>query len=335
MLQLLRRVPVRSNDGMLVGRELGGATVGLIGMPPAARPLAELLARLRLRRSRATTRRCTQSDGAVGSAGRSSRWACASWCEQSDVVCVLLNYFTPLQGPARRALPARTASPTRCWSAWRHSSLFDEAALAEVLDIGPHGRGLVRQHGAGHARLRAGRCTASTTCRSRRAWPAPRANRASAAPGRWRGASTRSSARRRRAPSSGRRPKTTRLISKPVKRPPEVREPLLLLSPPPRPARAPRSSGCQLGLALPISPSRRAISLARRARSASTSIATSSASRGLALHRHRRGRAWPRRRLPSSSGCTSDSLASAFSTGAAEAMNSASPLHQQRHALGR
>ena len=43
MLQLLRRVPVRSNDGLLVGRELSGATVGLLGMTAAARPLAELL----------------------------------------------------------------------------------------------------------------------------------------------------------------------------------------------------------------------------------------------------------------------------------------------------
>ena len=36
MLQLLRRVPVRSNDGMLVGRELAGATVGLVGLPASA-----------------------------------------------------------------------------------------------------------------------------------------------------------------------------------------------------------------------------------------------------------------------------------------------------------
>ena len=43
LLQMLRRVPVLSAEGLLVGRELGGATVGLIGMTPAARPLAQLL----------------------------------------------------------------------------------------------------------------------------------------------------------------------------------------------------------------------------------------------------------------------------------------------------
>ena len=43
MLQLLRRVPVQSADGMLVGRELAGARVGLVGLPAAARTLAELL----------------------------------------------------------------------------------------------------------------------------------------------------------------------------------------------------------------------------------------------------------------------------------------------------
>ena len=41
LLALLRRVPVLSSDGMLVGRELGCATVGLIGMSPAARMLAQ------------------------------------------------------------------------------------------------------------------------------------------------------------------------------------------------------------------------------------------------------------------------------------------------------
>ena len=41
-----------------------------------------------------------------------------------------------LQGPARRAVPAARARKGRCWSTWPHSSLFDEAALAEVLGSG-------------------------------------------------------------------------------------------------------------------------------------------------------------------------------------------------------
>ena len=37
MLSMLRRVPVRAPDGSVAGRELGGATIGLVGMPPSAR----------------------------------------------------------------------------------------------------------------------------------------------------------------------------------------------------------------------------------------------------------------------------------------------------------
>ena len=43
LLAMLRRVPVVNAEGLLVGRELGGATIGLIGMVPAARSLAQLL----------------------------------------------------------------------------------------------------------------------------------------------------------------------------------------------------------------------------------------------------------------------------------------------------
>lgn len=44
LLQMLRRVPIISSEGLLVGRELGGSTVGIVGLVPAAKPLARLLA---------------------------------------------------------------------------------------------------------------------------------------------------------------------------------------------------------------------------------------------------------------------------------------------------
>jgi D-3-phosphoglycerate dehydrogenase len=44
LLQMLRRVPVLNAEGLLVGRELGGATVGLVGMTPAASRWRTLLA---------------------------------------------------------------------------------------------------------------------------------------------------------------------------------------------------------------------------------------------------------------------------------------------------
>ena len=43
LLQMLRRVPIISEDGLLVGRELGGLTVGLVGMTATVKPLQQLL----------------------------------------------------------------------------------------------------------------------------------------------------------------------------------------------------------------------------------------------------------------------------------------------------
>jgi len=92
MLQLLRRVPVRANDGQLVGRELGGTSVGL---PTGLRELFE----------------------------------------SSDVVCVLLSYFTRYKGLlGERHLAA--CKPGQVLVNLARSSLFDEHALAEVLNSG-------------------------------------------------------------------------------------------------------------------------------------------------------------------------------------------------------
>jgi phosphoglycerate dehydrogenase-like enzyme len=133
MLQLLRRVPVRSNDGMLVGRELGGATVGLVGLPAAARPLADLLG--------AFGAHVKGYDPAVHqSDGLWQRWkiqplGLRELVEQSDVLCVLLNYFTRYKGLlGERFLPH--CKPDQVLVSLAHSNLFDEAALAEALDSG-------------------------------------------------------------------------------------------------------------------------------------------------------------------------------------------------------
>jgi D-3-phosphoglycerate dehydrogenase / 2-oxoglutarate reductase len=133
MLQLLRRVPVRSNDGMMVGRELAAATVGLIGMPAAARPLADLLG--------AFGAQVKGYDPALhGSDDLWQRWKIAplglrALIEQCDVVCVLLNYFSRYKGLlGERFLPHCKAD--QVWVSLGNSSLFDEAALAEALDSG-------------------------------------------------------------------------------------------------------------------------------------------------------------------------------------------------------
>ena len=76
LLALLRRVPVVSAEGLLVGRELGGATIGLIGMVPARvrwRSCSPRSARGWLATTLRSTRRTTS-----GAAGASSRCRCAT-----------------------------------------------------------------------------------------------------------------------------------------------------------------------------------------------------------------------------------------------------------------
>jgi len=133
MLQLLRRVPVRGNDGHLVGRELGGSMVGLLGMPPAARPLAEVL--------RTFGSRVVGYDPALHHTDSLwARWKIESaglgeLFEKCDVVCVLLNYFTRYRGLlGDRQLAA--CKPDQVLINLSRSSLFDEGALAAVLNSG-------------------------------------------------------------------------------------------------------------------------------------------------------------------------------------------------------
>jgi D-3-phosphoglycerate dehydrogenase len=133
MLQLLRRVPVQCNDGLLAGRELAGATVGLVGLPAAARPLAELL--------HAFGAKVVGYDPAVhASDGLWQRWkivplSLREVAEQSDVLCVMLNYYTRYKGLiGERVLPA--CKPDQVLVSLTHSSVFDDAALAEALESG-------------------------------------------------------------------------------------------------------------------------------------------------------------------------------------------------------
>ena len=133
MLQLLRRVPVRGSDGALVGRELGGTSVGLLGMSAAARPLAGLL--------EAFGARVLGYDPALHrSDGLWARWkiepaALRELFEKCDVVCVLLSYFTRYKGLlGERHLG--DCKPGQVLVNLARSGLFDDVALAQVLNSG-------------------------------------------------------------------------------------------------------------------------------------------------------------------------------------------------------
>lgn len=133
MLSLLRRVPVVGSDGVPVGRELGAATVGLVGMAPAARSMAQMLAGF--------GSRLVGYDPALhASDSVFERWrvqplGLRELLEQSDAVCVQLSYFSRYHGLlGERFLPF--CKPNQVIVSIAHSGLFDEAALAQALTGG-------------------------------------------------------------------------------------------------------------------------------------------------------------------------------------------------------
>ncbi|NUZ05437.1 NAD(P)-dependent oxidoreductase [Piscinibacter koreensis] len=133
MLSMLRRVPVSGSDGLPVGRELGAATIGLIGMPPAARSVAQMLAGF--------GSRVIGYDPALhASDGLWSRWRVApvglrELIESADAVCVLLSYFSRFRGLlGERFLP--TCKPNQVLVCLSYSGLFDETCLADALRSG-------------------------------------------------------------------------------------------------------------------------------------------------------------------------------------------------------
>ena len=133
LLSLLRRVPVAGSDGMLVGRELGAATVGLVGMAPAARSMAQMLSGF--------GSKIVGYDPALhASDSVFQRWrvkplGLRELLEQSDAVCVQLSYFSRYHGLlGERFLPF--CKPNQVIVSIAHSGLFDEASLADVLNGG-------------------------------------------------------------------------------------------------------------------------------------------------------------------------------------------------------
>jgi D-3-phosphoglycerate dehydrogenase / 2-oxoglutarate reductase len=133
LLSMLRRVPVVGSDGMLVGRELGAATVGLVGMPPAARSIAQMLGVF-------GSKVVGYDPSLHASDGVWDRWRVKALglrelLEQSDAVCVMLSYFSRYQGLlGERFLPF--CKPNQVIVSVAHSALFDEAALADALASG-------------------------------------------------------------------------------------------------------------------------------------------------------------------------------------------------------
>ncbi len=133
LLSMLRRIPVVTADGLRLGRELGGAAVGLVGLFPSARPLSRLLA------SFGAT--LFGYDPAVH--GGDSVWA--RWqveplglrelFERCDAVCVQLGYLDRYQGLiGEQVLPF--CKPDQVLVSIGSSALFEAADLAHALGTG-------------------------------------------------------------------------------------------------------------------------------------------------------------------------------------------------------
>ena len=133
LLSLLRRVPVVGSDGTLVGRELGAATVGLVGMAPSARSMAQLLAGF-------GSRVVGYDPSLHASDSVWERWkvqpmGLRELLEVSDAVCVQLSYFSRYHGLlGERFLPF--CKPNQVIVSIAHSALFNEKALADALTSG-------------------------------------------------------------------------------------------------------------------------------------------------------------------------------------------------------
>jgi phosphoglycerate dehydrogenase-like enzyme len=130
LLSMLRQTPVVSHDGMLAGRELGAATVGLLGMAPAARSVAQLLASF--------GSRVIGYDPTLHASNPAwERWrvepvSLRQMFEQADAVCVQLGYYSRYRGLiGERVLPY--CKQNQVMVSISPSGLFDEAQLALAL----------------------------------------------------------------------------------------------------------------------------------------------------------------------------------------------------------
>ena len=134
LLQMLRRVPIVGEDGLLAGRELGGLTVGLIGMTTTVKPLQCLL--------QAFGARIIDYDPGVHASD--PVWARSAvepvglreLLQGNDAVAVLMTYYPRYAGLFGERLLAECRL-NQVWVSLAHSNLFDETALAQALREGP------------------------------------------------------------------------------------------------------------------------------------------------------------------------------------------------------
>jgi D-3-phosphoglycerate dehydrogenase / 2-oxoglutarate reductase len=134
LLAMLRRVPIVNPEGLLVGRELGACTVGLVGMTPAVQPLAKLLTAFGARVLGYDP--SVHISDALWSRHGIEAVGLRELMARSDGVAVLLAFFSRYRGLFGDRL-FQGAKANQVLVSLAHSNLFDEQALAQALTNGP------------------------------------------------------------------------------------------------------------------------------------------------------------------------------------------------------
>jgi phosphoglycerate dehydrogenase-like enzyme len=133
-LQMLRRVPVFNGEGHLVGRELGGTTVGVVGMTSAVKHLSQLLAAFGAHVVGYDP--SLHASDAIWARSDVEPMSLPDLLRVSDAVCVLLTFFPRYMGLFGERMLAECKQDQVIVSL-AHSSLFNETALARALTQGP------------------------------------------------------------------------------------------------------------------------------------------------------------------------------------------------------
>jgi D-3-phosphoglycerate dehydrogenase / 2-oxoglutarate reductase len=134
LLALLRRVPIVDENGLLVGREIGGSVVGLVGVTAATLPLVRLLKAFGARLLGYDPGVHVADPGWDGAGVKAV--SLLDLVRGSDSVCVLLHPYSRYDGLFGNRL-LRAAKPNQVLVSLAHSTVFDEAALAHALREGP------------------------------------------------------------------------------------------------------------------------------------------------------------------------------------------------------
>ena len=134
LLAMLRRVPVLGDGGLLVGRELGACTVGIVGVTPNLSQLARMLLVFGARVLGYDP--AVHADDATWPQAGVKPVPLLDLMRACDAVCVLLHPHSRFDGLfGDRLLGA--AKQHQVIVSLSHSSLFDEQALARGLRDGP------------------------------------------------------------------------------------------------------------------------------------------------------------------------------------------------------